>query len=98
MSQLTSQSDGGSNTSGFNAKFKGLCGIFGGSNYYAGYYKKPSILQSGYPAWCFGSSYNKRYLVAQSSNLEEDNPNFNHQLATDPTNSDYVNIRLCMDA
>lgn len=98
MSQLTSQSDGGSNTTGFNAKFKGICSIYGGSTYNAVYSKKPGILQSGYPAWCFGSSYDRYYLVAQSTNLEARNPNFTKQLANSPSNSDYVNIRLCMDA
>lgn len=98
ISQLTSQSEGGSNTTGFSAKYKGICSIYGAALWNARYLKKPGYMEVGCPAWCFGSSYDRHMLIGESSNIEEYHPSSYYQMPSSPNDSVYTTIRLCMDA
>lgn len=98
ISQLTSQSYGGSNTTGFNAKYKGICSIYGASLWHARYLKNPGYIEEGCPAWCFGSSYDRHMLIGESSNIEAYHPSSYYQMPSTANDSVYTTIRLCMDA
>lgn len=94
ISQLTSIGDSGTNTTKFNALFKGRVDAFSGGSYplKVRYMLKPSY----YSMWGFWSIYDRRYLYGDASNMEL-KPDL-LQGSIDNFNSTYFNIRLCIEA
>lgn len=97
ISSLTSPENGGDNSTGFSAKLKGKCSAFFSSYpLKVRYSYKPNYV-GGAATWAFWSTYDRYFLMCNVSDLSL-KPNYTHQGSTAELNSDYFNVRLCMDA
>lgn len=94
VEQLTSVSDGGLDSLEFNAKIKGFCSAF-----YSGYplQVRYSKTYTSDPIWGFWTTRD-RYWIFGSTNAMSWNPRLLYQGSTADLNSDYFNVRLCIEA